>query len=187
MTARWPTGPYDILAKDLVVVFCGLNPSVEAATIGRNFGSPTNRFWRALHLAGFTSHQIAPDDGLSLLNFGCGITAAVGRGTPSADEVGRAEFRDAAAAFERKIAHYRPLTIAFLGKSAYGMMAGLRDLDWGEQTGTFGGSRVWLLPNPSGLNRAFTLTTLVDRYNRLRADVAGELQRFASRVRGPDR
>ena len=87
MTAPWPTGSHDVLDKGLVVVFCGLNPSTEAATTGHNFGSPSNRFWRALHLAGFTPHRIAAADDRTLLRFGCGITAAVGRGTRSAAEV----------------------------------------------------------------------------------------------------
>jgi TDG/mug DNA glycosylase family protein len=76
--------------------------------------------------------------------------------------------------------HYRPHTIAFLGKAAYGAMTGLRDLDWGGQAGTFGSARAWVRPNPSGLNRAFTLDRLVEHYCGLRADVAPSLARFAS-------
>jgi double-stranded uracil-DNA glycosylase len=178
LTEPWPTGSYDVLAKDLVVVFCGLNPSVEAAATGHNFGSASNRLWRALHLAGFTPHRIAAEDGRTLLRFGCGITAAVGRATRSAGEVGHAEFRLSADAFERKIAHYRPHTIAFLGKAAYAAMSGLRDPDWGLQAGTFGSARAWLLPNPSGLNRAFTLGRLVEHYGALHVDVAPHLIRF---------
>jgi mismatch-specific thymine-DNA glycosylase len=104
MTDLSPTGSYDVLAKDLVVVFCGLNPSIEAATTGHNFGSASNRFWRALHLAGFTPHRIAAEDDRTLLRFRCGVTAAVGRPTRGAGEVGRAEFRRSADAFERKVA-----------------------------------------------------------------------------------
>jgi TDG/mug DNA glycosylase family protein len=179
MTHQWPTGSYDVLKKELVVVFCGLNPSIEAATTGHNFGSASNRFWRALHLAGFTSHQIAAEDDRILLRFGCGVTAAIGRPTRSAGEIGSIEFRRSAEAFERKVAYYRPHVIAFLGKSAYAAMTGLRDLDWGAQSRTFGSSRVWLLPNPSGLNRAFTLDRLVEHYGFLRADVAQRLSHFA--------
>jgi double-stranded uracil-DNA glycosylase len=176
----WPTGSYDILAKDLVVVFCGLNPSIEAAATGHNFGSASNRFWRVLHLAGFTPHRIAAEDDRTLVQFSCGITAAVGRPTRSAGEVGRAEFRRSADAFERKVAHYRPHTIAFLGKAAYAAMTGLHDPEWGPQAATFGSARAWLLPNPSGLNRAFTLGRLVEHYGALHAGVAEPLSRFAS-------
>ena len=180
MTDAWPTGSFDVLRKDLVVVFCGLNPSVEAAATGHNFGSASNRFWRTLHLAGFTPHLIAAEDDRAMLRFGCGVTAAVGRPTRRAGEVGRAEFRRSAEAFERKITHYRPHTIAFLGKAAYGAMTGLRDLEWGSQADTFGSARAWLLPNPSGLNRAFTLDRLVEHYGGLQADVGQLLARFAS-------
>jgi double-stranded uracil-DNA glycosylase len=183
MTNPWPTGPYDVLEKQLVVVFCGLNPSVEAAASGHNFGSASNRFWRVLHLAGFTPHRIAADDDRTLLRLGCGITAAVGRPTRSASEVRRAEFRRSADAFERKIAHFRPHTIAFLGKAAYAAMTGLRDPTWGPQVATFGSARAWLLPNPSGLNRAFTLARLVENYDTLRVDVAQRLGRFALNAR----
>jgi double-stranded uracil-DNA glycosylase len=179
MTALWPTGSYDVLDRDLVVVFCGLNPSKEAAASGHNFGSASNRFWRALQLAGFTPHRIAPANDRTLLRFGCGITAAVGRGTRSAAEVRRSEFAGVAPAFERKIAHYRPQVIAFLGKTAYGAMTGQRDLEWGPQAIAFGPARAWLLPNPSGLNRAFTLERLVDHYSRLRHGVSQSLVRFA--------
>jgi TDG/mug DNA glycosylase family protein len=183
MTHQWPTGSYDVLQKELVVVFCGLNPGIEAATTGHNFGSASNRFWRALHLAGFTSHQIAAEDDRTLLRFGCGVTAAVERPTRSAGEIGNIEFRRSAEAFERKVAYYRPHAIAFLGKSAYAAMTGLRDLDWGAQSRTFGSARAWLLPNPSGLNRAFTLDRLVEHYGILRADVAQRLSRFAGGAR----
>jgi TDG/mug DNA glycosylase family protein len=181
MMKPWPTGPYDILEKKLVVVFCGLNPSTQAATTGENFGSASNRFWRTLHLAGFTPHRIAAKDGRTLLDFGCGITAAVGRGSRSASEVRPAEFRQAADAFERKIAHYRPHAIAFLGKAAYAGMIGRRQLDWGLQAEPFSRACVWLLPNPSGLNRAFSLDELVAHYGRLRMAVVDRLRQFPSK------
>jgi double-stranded uracil-DNA glycosylase len=178
LTEPLPTGSYDVLAKDLVVVFCGLNPSVEAAATGLNFGSASNRFRRALHLAGFTSHRIVAGDDRTLLRFGSGITAAVARATRSAGEIGRSEFRQAADAFERKVAHYRPHTIAFLGKAAYAAMTGLREPDWGGRAKAFGSARAWLLPNPS--DRAFTLDRLVAHLGALRADVTKPMARFSS-------
>jgi double-stranded uracil-DNA glycosylase len=178
MTPPWPTASYDILERNLVVVFCGLNPSTEAAATGHNFGSASNRFWRALHLAGFTPEQITAEADHTLLRFGCGITAAVGRGTRSAAEVCRSEFAREATALERKIAHYKPHSIAFLGKAAYTAISGRPRLDWGLQTETFGQAIVWLLPNPSGLNRAFSLDQLVAHYGRLHARVAHRLKHF---------
>ena len=39
---------------------------------------------------------------------------------------------------------------------------------WGQQSKKFGGVEIWVLPNPSGLNRAFTLDALVFAYRELR-------------------
>ena len=183
MTQSWTEGFHDILARDLVVVFCGLNPSTGAASAGHNFATSSNRFWRAIHLAGFTPHRIAAEDDRSLLRFGCGITAAVSRPTRSAGEVHRSEFLGEADAFARKMAHYRPHTIAFLGKAAYAAITGSRHLEWGPQAGSFAASHVWLLPNPSGLNRAFGLDELVRQYGLLRTEVADRLGDFASHSR----
>jgi double-stranded uracil-DNA glycosylase len=169
MTASWPTGSHDVLDRGLVVVFCGLNPSREGAVTGHNFGSPSNRFWRVLHLAGFTPHRIAANDDRTLLRFGCGITAAVGRSTRRAAEVRRSEFIREAIAFERKVTHYGPHVIAFLGKAAYAAMSSRRSLDWGQQDQTFGGAIVWIIPNPSGLNRAFTLDELIAHFAAARS------------------
>jgi TDG/mug DNA glycosylase family protein len=178
MKAPWPIGSYDVLDNGLVVVFCGLNPSTEAAATGPNFGSPSNRFWRTLNLAGFTPRRVAAEDDRALLRFGCGITAAVGRGTRSAAEVRRSEFAREAAVFERKVAHYGPHVIAFLGKAAYAAMSDRQSLEWGWQRETFGGATVWILPNPSGLNRAFSLDELVEHYGRLRKEVTNKLRPF---------
>jgi TDG/mug DNA glycosylase family protein len=183
VTDSWTEGFHDIIAKDVVVVFCGLNPSTGAAAVGHSFAAGSNRFWRAIHLAGFTPYRIAAENDRSLLRFGCGITAAVSRPTRSAGEVRRSEFLDEAGAFTRKMAHYRPHTIAFLGKAAYQAITGSRHLEWGPQPGSFGTAHVWLLPNPSGLNRAFGLDELVRQYGLLRAEVADLLRDFESQSR----
>lgn len=145
MKAPWPIGSYDVL-DGLVVVFCGLNPSTEAAATGRNFGSPNNRFWRTLHLAGFAPRRVGSRT-TALLRFGCGITAAVGRDTRSAAKVRRSEFAREAAVFERKVVHYGPHVIAFLGKAAYAAMSDRQSLERCWRRETFGGATVWILPN----------------------------------------
>jgi TDG/mug DNA glycosylase family protein len=158
----------DILARDLDVVFCGLNPATSAARDGHNFSDRSNRFWSVLHLAGFTEVRLEPRDERRLLEYGCGITAAVSRPTRRADEVRPEEFTKARFAFEAKIRRYAPRSIAFLGKRALSMMSGQRDVDWGRYPGEFGGTLAWVLPNPSGLNRGFPLAALVKAYSELR-------------------
>ena len=158
----------DILGPGLQVVFCGLNPGVDAAVAGHHFLGRGNRFWPVLHLAGFTPHQVAPQDDRSVLAFGLGLTAAVGRPTQRADQVATDEFAQAAAGLQQKLALAQPQWVAFLGKAAYAAMSGRRQLAWGAQPERFGGARVWILPNPSGLNRGYSKERLVEAYAELR-------------------
>lgn len=159
----------DLLRKNLDVVFCGINPALSAAQAGHHFSSGSNRFWRALHLAGFTPHVIQPESDRTVLQFGCGLTAAVGRPTVRASELADHEFHEAAVVLERKLRHYRPRHVAFLGKPAFAAIFRQRRVDWGPQVIRFGGAQVWVVPNPSGLNRAFNLEALVTFYRELRA------------------
>jgi TDG/mug DNA glycosylase family protein len=159
-------GVEEILAPGLAVVFCGLNPAATAARSGHNFSAGSNRFWPALHLAGFTPHRIAPADERELLRYGCGITALVARATREGREISRVEFRAAGSEFEQKIARYAPRWVAFLGKAGVAALTGTSPA-WGRQGLEIGGARVWVLPNPSGLNRAFPMAALVAAYREL--------------------
>jgi TDG/mug DNA glycosylase family protein len=165
----------DILAPGLDVVFCGLNPAATAAADGHNFSNRSNRFWPVLHLAGFTDVRLQPQDERRLLEYGCGITAVVSRPTTRADQIAPAEFRHARSEFEAKMRHYAPRAIAFLGKRALATMVGKPDLSWGRYPDEFAGATAWILPNPSGLNRNFTLDALVGAYSELRRAVPRRL------------
>jgi TDG/mug DNA glycosylase family protein len=157
----------DILAEQLAVIFCGINPGVMAAAQGHHFAGRGNRFWRTLHLAGFTPQEVRAQNDRTILQYQCGLTAVVERPTARADQLSMHEFTAAAAAFEEKITRYAPRFVAFLGKAAYCALSGQRDVAWGLQPRTFGNASVWVLPNPSGRNRAFTLEQLVDAYRQL--------------------
>ncbi len=150
------------------MVFCGINPASTAAADGHNFSSPSNRFWTVLHLAGFTDVRLRPEQERELLSYGCGITAVVTRPTTRASEVTAAEFRASAPVFEAKIRRYSPRVVAFLGKRALAAMTSRPDLQWGGQPVDVAGAQAWVLPNPSGLNRNFTLDALVAAYTELR-------------------
>lgn len=158
----------DVLEPGLSLVFCGINPGIRAASTGHHFAGRSNRFWRVVHLAGFTPEQIRPEDDRTILQYGCGLTAVVPRPTASAAELSRSEIEMAADEFRRKIERYAPQHIAFLGKMALSAISGTRDIEWGLQTKPFGGARAWVLPNPSGLNRAFDLDALVAAYREVR-------------------
>jgi TDG/mug DNA glycosylase family protein len=157
----------DVISSSLKVVFCGINPGMRSAAAGLHFANRTNRFWRVLHLAGFTTRQLEPEEACLLLDYGCGLTSAVARPTVSASDLTRADYIAARPAFERKVAKYRPKYLAFLGKAAASVFLSQRDLSWGLQPTTLGGSAVWILPNPSGLNCAFTIDMLTDAYRQL--------------------
>jgi TDG/mug DNA glycosylase family protein len=162
----------DILARNLDVIFCGLNPAMSAAAAGHNFSNGSNRFWSVLHLAGFTDVRLQPQDEHRLLSYGCGITAVVRRPTTRASEIPPEEFRQARRGFEARMRRYAPRSIAFLGKRALSAMTGCPDLDWGRYPVEFAGTMAWILPNPSGLNRNFTLSALVSAYEELRIALA---------------
>ena len=165
-------GLTDVISTSLKVLFCGINPGMRSAAVGLHFATRSNRFWRVLHLAGFTPRQLKPEEAPLLLGYGLGITSAVVRPTVSAADLNRADYIAARPAFERKIAKYRPRYVAFLGKPALSAFLNQRNLRWGSQSATLGGSALWLLPNPSGLNCAFTISFLTAAYRDLFEAVA---------------
>ncbi len=162
----------DLLEPGLSVIFCGINPGMRAASTGHHFEGRNNRFWRVMHLAGFTPEQILPEDDHTVLQYGCGLTTVVPRPTARAAELSRAEIELAGDAFQLKIEQYAPRYVAFLGKMAFSAISRTPNVEWGLQARPFGGARAWVLPNPSGLNRGFDLHALVAAYREVRVAVA---------------
>ncbi|MEL4012898.1 G/U mismatch-specific DNA glycosylase [Dryocola clanedunensis] len=156
----------DILQPGLRVVFCGINPGKSSAHTGFHFAHPGNRFWKVIHLAGFTDRQLKPEEEEHLLDTRCGITMLVERPTVQATEVGLHELRAGGRELINKMLDYQPMTLAVLGKQAFEQAFSQRGAKWGRQEITIGDTEVWILPNPSGLNRA-TLDKLVESYSEL--------------------
>lgn len=154
----------DIITNNLNVLFCGINPGLKSAGDGHHFSGRSNRFWKVLHQAGFTPYQIEAINDISILNFGYGLTTAVARATSRADELSKEEFDNSLEIFKTKIMQFQPKYIAFLGKAAYKAFSGKKQIIWGPQLEDLYGAKVWVLPNPSGLNRGFTLQDLVNSY-----------------------
>ena len=165
------TGVRDVIAPRLRVLFVGINPGLYTAAIGHHFGRPGNRFWKALHLAGFTPRGLSPYEERELLSLGLGVTNLVNRATASADELADDGLRRGARALLRKIRRYRPAFVAFLGIGAYRTAFGRPKATLGEQPERIGASRVWLLPNPSGRTAGYQLDAIVDELRRLRRAV----------------
>ncbi|EJL75816.1 G/U mismatch-specific DNA glycosylase [Chryseobacterium populi] len=154
----------DIITKDLKVIFVGINPGLKSAADGHHFSGKSNRFWKVLHLSGFTPYQIEAVNDKDILMFGCGLTTAVERPTSKADELSKVEFDHALESFKAKMTEFQPEYIAFLGKAAYKAFSGKKEILWGHQPESLCSATVWVLPNTSGLNRGFTLENLVFHY-----------------------
>jgi TDG/mug DNA glycosylase family protein len=158
----------DLMAAALKVLFCGINPSLYSAAIGHHFGRPGNRFWPALHAAGFSDRLLAPWEGGQLLERGYGITNLVDRATATAQELPAEELIAGARKLTRKVRRHRPSCVAFLGITAYRAAFQRAEADLGRQTEKLAEAVVWVLPNPSGLNAHFQLAGLARLFRELR-------------------
>ena len=166
----------DVIAPGLRVLFCGINPGLYSAATGHHFARPGNRFWPALYRSGFTDRQLDPADQLSLLDAGLGITNLVDRASARAEELTKAELAAGGAALAAKADRWRPHWIAILGVTAYRSAFLVRKAKIGPQDDRVGSSRVWVLPNPSGLNAHFQLADLTAEFERLRLAANGPTQ-----------
>jgi TDG/mug DNA glycosylase family protein len=159
----------DVMAPDLSVLFCGINPGLWSAATGHHFARPGNRFWPALHRSGFTPRLLRPDEQSELPGYGLGITNLVARGSARADELTPAELVAGGRALAGKVRRWRPGWVAVLGVGAYRSAFGDRRAVVGERPERLGGARVWILPNPSGLNAHYQLDDLAAEFAALRA------------------
>jgi TDG/mug DNA glycosylase family protein len=141
-----------IVAPGLRVLFVGINPSLRSAEVGHHFARPGNRFWAALHAAGFTPRRLRPDEDRELLGYGVGITNMADRPTRDAGQLSRDELRRGACELERTVAACAPRLVAVLGLGAYRLAFDRPRAVMGLQAERVGGRPVWVLPNPSGLN-----------------------------------
>lgn len=157
-----------MVAPDLQVLFCGINPGLTSGARGQHFARPGNRFWKVLHGAGFTERVLAPSDQSSLLDLGIGITNLVPVTTRSAAELGPAQLRDGAVLLERKVTALLPAFVAVLGMQAYRTAWSRPRAMAGLQTAQLGGARLWLLPNPSGLQARYGFEEMVSQFDELR-------------------
>lgn len=152
----------------LQVLFCGINPSLYSAAIGWHFARPGNRFWPALHLSGFTDRQLRPAEQAELTRYGLGITNIAPRATAQAAELTAAELRDGAVRLRALAEARRPRFIAVLGVTAYRTAFARPKAVVGPQYEPLGPARLWILPNPSGLNAHWLLPALASAFAELR-------------------
>ncbi len=161
----------DILAENLRIVFCGINPSLYSAAIGHHFGRPGNRFWPTLYQAGFTPRLLSPFEDASLLEQGIGITNLVARATARADQLSDTEIEQGGQILVQKLRRFRPQAVAILGVTAYRIAFRQPKAQLGRQADPLGPTPLWVLPNPSGLNAHHRLVDLVALFAEFRTAV----------------
>jgi TDG/mug DNA glycosylase family protein len=157
----------DIIAPNLSVLFCGINPGLYSAATGHHFARPGNRFWPTLYQAGLTPHLLHPSEERELLTFGYGITNLVARATATADELAPKELLAGQRRLKAKVKRYEPQVVAVLGISAYRTAFAKRAVTLGLQSERLAGTVIWVLPNPSGLNAHYQLANLVEHFRAL--------------------
>ena len=153
------------------VLFCGINPGLYSAATGWHFARPGNRFWPALHLSGFTPRRLAPSEQAELACYGLGITNIAPRATAQAAELTDDELRDGAVRLQALVAARAPRFVAVAGVTAYRTAFGRPRAAIGPQDERLAAARLWILPNPSGLNAHTSVPLLAAEMRKLRAAV----------------
>jgi TDG/mug DNA glycosylase family protein len=146
----------DVIAPNLRVLFCGINPGLYSGYTGHHFARPGNRFWPTLHRAGFTPRQLKPEEEQELLAHGYGITNLVERATATAAELSADELAIGGQRLRATVSRYQPQVLAILGISAYRLAFNQPRAILGKQPETIGATQLYVLPNPSGLNAHYT-------------------------------
>jgi TDG/mug DNA glycosylase family protein len=158
----------DVIAPRLRVLFVGINPSLYSGAVRHHFARPGNRFWKAIHASGLTPRVLSAFEEKELLRYGIGVTNIVARSTASASELSRGELRRGAKLLEPKVRRYRPNTVAFVGLGAYRVAFEQPRATIGVQPENLTAARVWVLPNPSGINAHYQLPALARCFRELR-------------------
>ena len=161
----------DVIAPELRVLFCGINPGLYTAAVGHHFARPGNRFWPALYAGGFTERVLSPFDERELLKSGYGITNVVQRATVSADMLTKAEMIAGGERLRAKVLRYRPRVLAVLGLGAYRTAFNQPKAIVGRQEDRIGQTVLWVLPNPSGLNANYQAPDLARLFCELRDSI----------------
>ncbi|MDR7251806.1 TDG/mug DNA glycosylase family protein [Nocardioides sp. BE266] len=163
----------DLLPEDgqpLRLLFVGINPGLWTAATQSHFARPGNRFYPALLRAGIVPRPIDASAGMTeedrdeLRRRGIGITNVVARATARADELTPEELREGGAQLRDLVARRRPTVVAVAGVTAYRAAFAQKKAMAGEQPERWGDSRVFVVPNPSGLNAHETVASLATAY-----------------------
>jgi TDG/mug DNA glycosylase family protein len=166
----------DLIAPGLRVLFCGINPGLYSALTGHHFARPGNRFWPTLFAAGFTDRLLHPSEERELLPLGYGITNVVRRASATADELTTDEIIAGGKQLRARVRRYKPRYLAVLGVGVYRVAFEKPKAALGLQPDPIGETKVWVLPNPSGLNAHYQAAELARVFRKLREAVEADGQ-----------
>ena len=158
----------DVIARDLQILFCGINPGLYTAAVGHHFARPGNRFWPTLFAAGFTDRLLSPFEERELLKSGYGVTNVVPRATATADLLTKEELLKGGRQLAAKVRRYRPRIVAVLGLGAYRTAFNQPKAKVGHQNESIEETTLWVLPNPSGLNANYQREELTQLFRDLK-------------------
>ncbi|MDF0725587.1 G/U mismatch-specific DNA glycosylase [Cytobacillus sp. S13-E01] len=157
----------DHLKENLKVIFVGFNPSIRSAETGHHFANPNNRFWTILYKAGLTPRKLDTTEDYKLIELGYGLTNIVPRPTKAADEITKEEYIIGREELKRKIAHYKPKIICYVGKGVYQELSGKKKQPWGvQETSVVEDTVDFVAPSSSGLVR-MKIDEIVEIYRGL--------------------
>jgi TDG/mug DNA glycosylase family protein len=146
----------DVMPRRAELLLVGINPGLRSGALGHHFAGNGNPFWRLLFEARLIPRALTFEQDQELAEFGIALTNLCARTTRAASELTRADIDRGRAVLARKCARLRPRVIAFVGLSVYQMYFRLRASGGpGSKPETIAGARVFVVPNPSGLNASF--------------------------------
>ena len=164
----------DRIEPGVRVLLIGINPGVRSAETGHHLAGPSNRFWKLLYEAGVVPEPITHEGDVRLPEWGLGVTNLIARPSPGIDDLTPAEYLEGWKILEKKIAHFRPAIVAFVGVTMYRMLwrvighAKAPEIKPGFQKATVHGARLYVLPNPSGRNAHFAYSEMLEAFRGLR-------------------
>jgi TDG/mug DNA glycosylase family protein len=166
----------DHIQPDLLVLFVGINPGLRSAQTGHHFAGRSNRFWKLLHESKLVSEPLTYREDQRLPEWHLGLTNIISRPSAGIELLDPLEYRQGVASLKRKIRRYRPHIVALLGVTIFRMLFLPKErskgpLDLGATSRELAGSRIFLLPNPSGRNAHYSYRQMLTAFQVLRNSI----------------
>lgn len=158
----------DYLAKNLEIVFIGINPGTYSDRAGHYFARRTNLFWTALYQAGFAAKPLTPQDDVRMNALGYGLTDLIARPTANVDDLAQEEYLRGGEILRAKILRFAPRVACFVGITGY-RVAYDKHAQFGLQSASpaWGNTQLFIVPSTSPRN-AYYRSQVIDWFKRLK-------------------